>query len=123
MTREELRQIYYLNKEIMMWEKELIHESKIAKLATAHKLNDKNNSLSTEKEEIEKIIKRQLIKTQTRCEKIVRFIDDIEDNIMHQITILRNIHHMTWEEVASKVGGENTGDSVKKAYYRFFIKK
>ena len=45
-----------------------------------------------------------------------------DDYRMRTIMLYRFVHLCSWEEVAIKVGGNNTEDSVKKACYRF-IKK
>jgi hypothetical protein len=46
------------------------------------------------------------------------FLDSIEDSLTRQILRLRYEESKKWAEVARLVGGNNTGESVKKICYR-----
>jgi len=47
------------------------------------------------------------------------YIASIEDSFMRRLVSFRVVDGLKWEEVAVKMGGNNTEDSVKKAFYRF----
>lgn len=60
-------------------------------------------------------LEMELLETLNRVEE---FIASISDSHIRRIVNLRVIDGLSWNEVASKIGG-NTEDSVKKAFYRF----
>lgn len=47
------------------------------------------------------------------------FISSVEDSRIRRIINLRFIECLSWNEVADRIGGGNTEDSVRKAYERF----
>lgn len=50
---------------------------------------------------------------------VLDFIESIEDSHMRMIITYRIIENYSWGQVADAMGGGNTEDSVKKAFYRF----
>jgi len=48
------------------------------------------------------------------------YIDAIDDSLIRQIITLRHVCGLTWGEVAARVGGGNTAESVRKMHDRFF---
>ncbi len=128
MTKKELSRIYYLQKELNMWEKELagLQESIGAKspslsgMPTSHG----GDSSPTEREALEladyktKIEILRLRISQT-INEIQNFIASIDDSLIRQIVNYRCIKLYKWEEVATRVGGGNTADGLRKIYTRF----
>ena len=53
---------------------------------------------------------------------VEEFIAGVNDSRMRRIITLRFIDNLSWNEVAKRIGGGNTEDSVKKAFYRFMEK-
>lgn len=51
--------------------------------------------------------------------EIEKFISSISDGFLRRIFKYRVIERLSWGKVAEKIGGENTEDSVKKAYQRY----
>lgn len=51
--------------------------------------------------------------------KVEEFIASLEDSRMRRIINLRFIEGLSWNKVADRIGGGNTEDSIKKAFYRF----
>lgn len=51
--------------------------------------------------------------------QIEEFIASVDDSRMRRIINLRFIENLSWNKVADKIGGGNTEDSIKKAFYRF----
>lgn len=47
------------------------------------------------------------------------FITTIESSFMRRIVRMRFLENMTWNQIADRMGGNNTEDSIKKAFYRF----
>ena len=50
---------------------------------------------------------------------VERFINGINDSFIRRIIYYRFVEHQPWNRVADKIGGGNTEDGVKKAFYRF----
>lgn len=51
--------------------------------------------------------------------QVEEFIASVDDSRMRRIITLRFIDNLSWNKVADRIGGNNTEDSVKKAFYRF----
>lgn len=61
-------------------------------------------------------LEMELMETLNQVEE---FIVSVEDSRMRRIITLRFIDNLSWNKVADRIGGNNTEDSVKKAFYRF----
>ncbi|MDD6735723.1 MAG: hypothetical protein PUE13_05360 [Clostridiales bacterium] len=94
MTRNDLMQAYYIDREIDSWK----HEDQI-------------NQISEKLEQLER----------TRRE-ILSFIMSIDDPQTRLIFKLRCLNNLTWNAVADKVGGMNSEYTVKKRFYRYLDK-
>lgn len=129
LTKEELRQIYYINREIIMWQREL-DRLKCTSLVKSPIISDRPRGgchrgvedLAVDLAEYETIIRGLLAKVQVQRKRIVEFINGIDDSLMKQIIFYRHISCMRWNEVAAEIGGGNTEDSVRMVYNRYFKK-
>ncbi len=54
--------------------------------------------------------------------QIEEFISSVDDSRMRRIINLRFIEKLSWQQVASRIGGGNTDETVRKAFYRFMEK-
>lgn len=54
-----------------------------------------------------------------KTNEVEEFIASVEDSRMRRIINLRVIDGLSWNKVADRIGGGNTEDSIKKAFYRF----
>ena len=61
-------------------------------------------------------LEMELMETLNQVEE---FIASVDDSRMRRIITLRFIDNLSWNKVADRIGGKNTEDSVKKAFYRF----
>ena len=61
-------------------------------------------------------LEMELLETLNQVEE---FIASVNDSRMRRIINLRFIEGLSWNKVADRIGGGNTEDSVKKAFYRF----
>ena len=128
MTKEELKQIYYLNKEIKMWQRELdrlqckslIGGQSLDGMPKGSGMSDKVADLAIEKEEIREIINGKLAEIQVQRKRIMNYINGIEDSLLRQIMFLRNVSCMTWRQIANELG--STENCVKQIYSRHFRK-
>lgn len=129
-TKEELSQIYYLNKELRMWQKELeslecqslLRGQQLTGMPFVSGTSDKTGDIATNIADIKSIIIGKQKEIQIQKKKIMTYIEQIEDSCMRQIIFYRCVSCMSWNSVAQEIGGNNTEDSVKQAFHRFFKK-
>lgn len=128
MTRERLSQIFYLEKEQKMWEEKL-RELEAASLikgqeitgmpfANTGETSDKVMSLVIRKQTIVAIIEEIQERIDAQKEEIYEYINTIEDSLLRQIVVYRCVSCMNWVQVANRIGGGNTAESVRKIYER-----
>lgn len=127
MTKTELEQIYWLNRELRMWESELEKfrgRSLVASplLGTSHgtAISDKVAQRAEREIELENIIQAKCDEIQELRNKAVAYITTIPDSLTRMIIYYRCVSLFSWHRVAYEVGGNNTAASVKMAYHRFF---
>lgn len=130
MTRKEVSQLYYLTKELAMWQekyKELENSIRVSAPATdsdgiraSGTNSDKVGNLAVDIADTKKIIEGKIAEIQIRKCEILKWINTLEDSYTRQIVQYRCVDLMTWERVAIKVGGGNTADSVRMAFNRLF---
>ncbi len=127
MTRSDLEQIYYLNRELNMWERELERlrcrslvgspvPGAVRGSGVADKVGDTAERIIT----LEEKIAAKRMELQAMHNAALEFICAIPDSLTRQIVYSRCVELMSWRKVAVEVGGDNTEESVKKIYYRFF---
>lgn len=126
MTTKELSQLYYLNREIET-EKKRILSLREAATATSAKISglphmgsvmDKT-AIAAEIADIQQIIEHKQQLAIIEYNRLTRYIAQVEDSLTRQILRLRYIDGLSWTQVALRVGGSNTADSVRKAAERF----
>lgn len=125
MTRDGLKQIYHLNREIKMWQEELdkvqaniISSGKLTGMPRATGTSDRVGELASTLADIERVIEGKLAEVQLQRKKIIDYIDNLEDSLLRQIVFYRCISCMGWKGVADEIGGECTPDSVRKYFVR-----
>lgn len=72
--------------------------------------------LLSERKEMLGILELELLR---QTNEIQRFINSIKDSHVRRIITLRVVDELSWNEVADRMGGNNTEDSVRKAFDRF----
>lgn len=75
---------------------------------------------------LESAINNEIRKLESRYENLLQvtndtldFIESVNDSHIRMIITYRIIENYSWGQVADAMGGGNTEDSVKKAFYRF----
>lgn len=129
LTKDELKQIYYINKEIKMWQKELerlqckslVKGQEITDMPFGSGTSDKVADLAVEIADVQAIIRGKLAEIQLQRKKIIEYISNIEDSLLRQIVFLRNVSCMNWNQVARELG--STENCVKQIYSRYFRKE
>lgn len=127
-TKEELSQIHWLNKEIAMWQQKLerLESQSLVKgqqitgmpfggSKSMSKVEDRAVML----EEIRERIRNLQDRAEREQVRILKYIESIEDCFIRQIIQYRFLELKSWKEVAEKLGGNNSPESVRKAFQRF----
>lgn len=126
MTNKELSQLYWLNREICT-DKQKLAELKSAATSTALKVtglphvtrtSDKT-AIGTDIAYLEKVIQFKIDRTVAEYERITIYINNIDDSLVRQVMSLRHINGLSWKQVAARIGGGNTEESVRKIHDRF----
>ncbi len=131
MTKEELRQIRHLKREIILI-KDQIEDLKAVLVMDKvrgsqpewpyieHDITIKGlagrdlRQVATLKERLE----RRVDDLVTMVLKINKFVETIDDSLLRQVITLRHVQGLTWDQVAEKIGG-NTADSCRKMHDRY----
>lgn len=128
MTKKELSQLYYLQREIANDEQRLESLEAAATSTTSKaggassgRISDKT-AMAVEIADLKAIIRAKREMCIVHYNQIMRFIAGVEDSMIRQIITYRHIDMMKWRDIAQKIGGGNTEDSVRKAYSRYMDK-
>lgn len=126
MTKPELEQIYYLNRELKMWETELervrcksLVGSPLPGNSHGSGVSDKVADRAERIIELENRIIAKRDEIQRLRDEAVEYIESIPDSLTRQIVYYRCVSLMSWRRVAYEVGGNNTPDGVRMIYNRF----
>lgn len=129
MTKRELSQLFYLNKEIER-EKRQLAELEAAATDTAARitglphigtLSDKT-ALAAEIADAKAIIEAKTKASIAEYNRLMRYINSVDESFMRQILTLRYVNGLSWNGVAHSIGG-NTADSIRMAHNRFLERK
>lgn len=131
MKKQDLEQIYYLSRELKMWEREL--QALRRESLTASPLNSSgtlplgghSDKIADRAERIislEERVNAKKAEIQAARDAAVAFVMTIPDSLTRQVVYYRCVSLMGWRRVAYEVGGKNTEESVKKHYQRFVAK-
>lgn len=130
--KKQLSQIYWLNKEQKMWQRELdrINNQSLAKgqdftkvIPHGSSTEGKPEQVTVTQEELKRLIDEQTQKIEVEKQKMMQYILTLEDSQLRQIIHYRCVCLFPWEVVATEIGGGNTADSVRKRFERFLEKK
>ena len=126
MTKAELEQIYYLNRELKLWETELervrcksLVGSPLPGNSHGSGVSDKVADRAERIIELENRIIAKRDEIQRLRDEAVAYIESIPDSLTRQIIYYRCVSLMSWRKVAYEVGGYNTAESVRQIYSRF----
>ena len=128
MTAKELKSIYYLDKELKMWQEELqriIDEARpkaqpITGMPHGNAITNPTLDAAQELAETTNVINGIIAKINIEKKKIYKYIASIDDSYIRQVIELRNVQLLSWPTIAAKLSTSEY--SVKKMYYRFIEK-
>ena len=130
MTSKELSQLYYLNKEIKLYQQRIKKlrdkaTNASASITGAPKSNSTKDIVgecASDIAQLWNLIEDNRKEAITAEINIQKYINSIEDSLTRLIFYYRYIECLPWHSVAYKIGGNNTADSVRKAHERFLTK-
>ncbi len=130
MTSKKLSQLSDLNREISQDKQRLQaleaalqnNSVKIAGLPHIDSLCG-NDALVKDIVEIKNLIERKTQRCIAEYNRLMRYIEEVEDSFMRQILTFRYVNGFSWVQIALHMGGGNTEDSVRIAHKRFLDKK
>ena len=125
LTREDLKKIYYKNKDISRLQERITAiEAAITRvtqrISPAPAKSTGEKKLREEYIDLKAILKKMQESMEYDVLTAEYYINSLADPLLRQILTYRYIKLMSWVEVAEEVGGGNTADSVKKIEQRFF---
>lgn len=130
MNKREVKQLYYLTKELAMWQEKLLelkNSIKVSAPATdsdgiraSGTNSDKVGNLAVDIADTEKIIEGKIAEIQYRKCEILKWINTLDDSYARLIVQYRCVDLMSWRDIAMKIGGGNTEDSVRMTFNRLF---
>lgn len=116
MTKKELRQLYYLNREIMNDTEELVNLKIQSRTCDDTEWGRLQEELIAERE-------REIVEKVKRCralrDKINNFINSIDDSFTRQVFYYRYAKGMTWQKVSYMTGGCISKEGVRMAADRY----
>lgn len=129
MTKAELEQIYYLNRELKLWETELervrcksLVGSPLPGNSHGSGVSDKVADRAERIIELENRIIAKRDEIQRLQDEAIAYIESIPDSLTRQIIYYRCVSLFGWTRVAYEIGGNNSPDGVRMIYNRFMNK-
>ncbi|MFV0441759.1 MAG: hypothetical protein ACK5LV_10795 [Lachnospirales bacterium] len=130
MTKKELSQLYWLNKEIVEQQRRLDEleclatscTSNITGMPKSQGVVDKISKYAAEIGDLKSLLDLNIKKCFYELNRLNRYIESVEDSQMRMILSLRYVNGLSWDQIAFSIGG-NTGDSIRMAHNRFLSKK
>lgn len=128
MTKEEVSQIYYLNREIRKLQRKLkelrcrgLQSPKIDGMPRAPgRTGSPTERQGIAEADIEMKIKQLLEEAKRKQREIFEYIGSVDDSMIRMIIIFRCVDLCTWAEVAKNIGGPMTAEAARKAFTRHF---
>ena len=131
MTKKELSQLYYLNREIEELQRR-IEELECATTSTStpitgmpsvHSVRDKLGDYVAEIVDLKGLLDLNMKKCFYELNRLNRYIQSIADSEMRMILSLRYINGLGWEQVAASISPYATASSVRMMHNRFLKEK
>ncbi len=134
MTRQKLRQIRHLKKEIELLQDQIaslegeIVTDKVRGSDPDHPWTEQSFYITGFDQEkyarkmarIKRRLQRRVDDLMDLRAEILAFVEGIDDSLLRQIIVLRHVNGLSWRQVAREVGGGNTADGVRMLHDRYF---
>ncbi|MEA5004710.1 MAG: RNA polymerase subunit sigma-24 [Christensenella sp.] len=128
MTKKELSQLYWLNREIEQYKKRLKELEDLSTNDTTGEItgmphgagcSDKVGNCAAEMADLKALIELSIQKCWYELNRLNRYIESVGDSLIRQILTYRYVNGFTWNQVAANIGGGNTADGVRMLHNRF----
>ena len=128
MTVDDLKELFYLDKVIDFENERLddlraklnLHSPVISDMPKASGAKDKIGDITPLIVDEARKIEGEIRELEDRKRRLTEYIRKLPNIRVRIIMSLRYIDQMPWADVAAKIGGRETEDSVKKTCYRYF---
>ncbi|MGO5029032.1 hypothetical protein [Candidatus Agathobaculum pullicola] len=70
-------------------------------------------------DELKKIIMERVLESILEYAKLNAFVNNIGDPLLRQIILYRYVDGLQWRQIAARIGGRNTEDSVRNCVNRY----
>jgi hypothetical protein len=127
MTKQELSQLYYLNREIEQMKKRIAELESAATSATqsitgmphANGISDKTGKYAAEIVDLKKLLELNLKKCFYELNRINQYINSVPDPLVRQIIMYQFVNGLNWFQIECHIGGGNKAESLRKKLYRY----
>lgn len=127
MTKKELSQLRYLNREIERDQRRLKELGAIVQgravtitgMPKGNSISDSVGQFATEIADLKNTIAFNIQRCWLELNSLQHYIDSVQDSQMRAILTFRYINGMSWDQVAARIGGGNTANGVRKTHDRF----
>jgi hypothetical protein len=127
MTKHELSQLYYLNREIVQLQMRLEELEGLATSCTSHitgmpmvqGISDKIAKYAVEIADLKGILDLSLKRCFYELNRLNRYIESVEDVEVRLILSLRYVNGLSWNQVAASISPYATEDSIRMIHNRF----
>ena len=129
MTRADLERLYYLKRDLMMWQQRRAElEADIAPPiknidgmphSQTNKITNPTQDKAIRLAQATKIIDGKINEIQITIAEIETFIISINDPFIRQIIEYRCVYCMSWDMVARQIGNHCKAETIRQAYHRF----
>lgn len=129
MTKKELSQLYYLNREIEEQQRRLVELEDLATSCTvqitgmprAQGISDKIAKYATEIADLKALLDLNLKKCFYELNRLNRYIESVPDSEMRMILSLRYINGFSWQQIAFSIGYQD--ESVPRKRHNRFLRQ
>lgn len=129
MTKDELERLSVLNIELKRDLERLCElrsivsgrTSSLSGLPHIGMLRDNTGLYLSMIDELKKIIMDRVLKSILEYAKLNAFVNNIGDPLLRQIILYRYVDGLQWRQIAARIGGRNTEDSVRNCVNRYLI--
>ena len=129
MTKKELSRYYYLEEEIKRdrneiekLNTELTHITQLlSDMPKGSPKRDRIDEIIDELTKRDNLLHEKIAKAEKERNRILQYINDIDDALIRLIIQYRYLNLLTWTKVAYFVGGNNTPDSVRMLSDRYIL--
>lgn len=131
-TLQDLKDLRYIQGEITALaerEREIVHRmTYAASVPAAARVKGDDGRTGEERyrdalEQVQESLCRRRLALAEKEVAVTAYIGSVPDSLLRQILTLRFVDGHSWTAVANRIGGGNTEESVKKAFYRFWAQE